>query len=481
METSSASSTTNTATRSLITALGAGSGVDMIELANNLASAQFAARTDRLAVKEETLDRQISTASNLKSMLFSLATSLGDRVRMGDLSPQPQIANGAVAQASLSGTSQPKGSYSLEVTARAAAQTLTSPAYPAATSSVGSGTLTLRFGTVAGTTFTEDTAPAAVAIDIAPGATLADVAAAINGKNAGVTAYVANTVDGAKLVLKGTEGAANGFILEAAENAAEPGLASLAWTPAAPAGRLLTTAANTAFKIDGLSMASPSNTVTDAIPGVTLKLTATNIGAPTTVTFSNPAEAIKGAMQDLTAALNEMATALRDATDPKTGDLARDSGARTLQRAFSSLAGSIIMPGSPEGAPNTLADLGLSTQRDGSFILDAARLAVTLAKDPVAAAAMFTTGVNGVYAKIDNISRGAGAISDPGTLAGSIKRYTEQMQQVDEDQAKLTEQQEAARARLAARFAVSEGQIGSMKSTLSFLQNQIKAWNAQGD
>ena len=75
-------------------------------------------------------------------------------------------------------------------------------------------------------------------------------------------------------------------------------------------------------------------------------------------------------------------------------------------------------------------------------------------------------------------SSSAGQISDPGTLAGSIKRYSDQLRQVDEDQAKLAEQQENVRARLAARFAVSESQIGAMKSTLSFLQNQIKAWNA---
>src|SRR5262245_55510050 len=112
MATSATSSTTNTAataTRSLVTALGAGSGIDMVELANNLAEAQFAARSDRLTAKSELLDRQISSASNLKSMLLTLSTSLGDRVRQGDLSPQPQIANGAVAQASLSGSAQPKG------------------------------------------------------------------------------------------------------------------------------------------------------------------------------------------------------------------------------------------------------------------------------------------------------------------------------------------------------------------------------------
>jgi len=112
-------SSTGAATQSIVTALGGGSGIDMTALASNLAAAQFAGRIDRLSSRSETLDRQISAASNLKSMLFSLATSLGDRVREGDLSPQPRIANGAVASASLSGSQQPAGSYSLEGPARA--------------------------------------------------------------------------------------------------------------------------------------------------------------------------------------------------------------------------------------------------------------------------------------------------------------------------------------------------------------------------
>jgi flagellar hook-associated protein 2 len=475
----SSTTTTTTATRSLVSALGGGSGIDMSELAENLAAAQFAARTDRLTAKSELLEKQISTASNLKSMIFSLASSLGDRVRMGDLSPQPQIGNAAVAQASLSGSAQPKGSYSLEVTARAASQTLASTGYAAATDLVGSGTLKLRFGAVSGGTFTEDANHAAVDITIAAGAKLSDVASAINGANAGVTAYIANTTEGAKLVLKGAEGTNSGFVLEATQAVGDPGLANLAWNPSSPTvpQRLLTSASDAAFKIDGLSMTSSSNNITDAIPGVTLKLAGTNIGSPTTISFSNPGSAITTAMQDLTSALNEVSAAVRAATDPKTGELARDPGARALQRSLSTLAGQILMPNAAAGAPNTLAALGLSTQRDGSFALDGARLAATLAKDPEAAAAMFTNGVNGVFAAIDSMSRSSSSVSDPGTLAGSIARYTTQSQKATEDKSKLAEQQEAVRARLTARFAVSDNQIGSMKSTLSFLQNQIKAWN----
>jgi len=222
--------TSATSTQSLVTMLGGGSGVDMLALANNLAIAQFSARNDRLTAKSDTLESKISAASNIKSMLLSLSSSLGERVRVGDLSPQPGIANASVAAVSLSGSRRPSGTFSLEVTQLAQSQTLASRTFAAATDTVGAGKLTLRFGSVSGGAFTEDAGHAAASIDIPSGATLSDVADAINGANAGVSAYIANTVDGARLVLKGQDGAANGFVLEAGEDPAEPGLAALAST-----------------------------------------------------------------------------------------------------------------------------------------------------------------------------------------------------------------------------------------------------------
>lgn len=471
-----------TAPTSLVTALGGGSGIDMVALASSLATAQFEARSTRLTQRAETLDRQISAASSLKGMLLNLSVSLGDRVRTGDLSPQPTLANPAVAKASVISGMQPAGRYSLEVTALASGQTLSSPPLASAAAAVGSGTLTLRFGTVAATGFTADPAQAEVAIPIPAGATLSQVAAAINGAGAGVSAYVANTTDGARLVLKGRDGAANGFVLEAQEDPAEPGLAQLAWEPAGGAAdRLLARAGDAAAKIDGLAVTSPTNTLSGAVPGVTLQLTGTNPGAPTQLSFADPTAVLTTVMQDLTAALNEIATELRSATDAKTGDLARDAGALALKRRFSMLAGTVVMPGAPSGAPRTLADLGLSTQRDGSFALDSQRLAATLKADPQGAAAMFTTGLYGVYATIDGINREAVRAGNPGSLAGSIARYSSSKSQLGTDQAKLSEAQDKLRAQLTGRFSAADTRVGLSRSTLTFLQNQIDAWNAGSD
>lgn len=454
----------------------------MAALATSLAQAQFAGRMERLTERSETLDRQISAASNLKNMIQSLATSLGERVRVGDLAPRPEVANGAVARAALSGSVPAPGSYSLEVSALASGQVLSSPAYTAGAAPVGSGTLTLRFGTVAGTGFAEDAARTPVSLAIPSGATLSDVASAINAAGAGVTAYIANSADGARLVLKGPEGAASGFTLEASETPGDPGLSNLAWHPASgPAGRLLSSASDAAFTLDGLPMTAPSNSVVNAIPGVTLTLTGTNAGAPTRIDFANPTAAITAAMQDLTAALNEIAGEMRGATDPLTGDLNRDSGARQLKQTFAMLAGTVVMPNAPASTPRTLADLGLSTQRDGSFALDTRRLSATLRTDPQGAAAMFTNGLYGVHATIDGIARKASRASDPGTLAGSVGRYGEIKAQLMEDQTKIADRQDALRTQLVKRFAAVDSRVGASKSTLAFLQNQIDAWNARRD
>lgn len=468
---------------SIVTTLGAGSGIDMSKLANDLAEAQFALRSDRLTQQSEQLDRQISTASALKNQLSMLTSALGERVRTGDLSSRPSVANGSVASASSPMGTIGSGNYSLEVLALAKAQTLVGPAYTAATSTVGAGTLTLRFGATTGTSFTADTARDAVDITIAAGATLSDVASAINAKGIGVKAYVAQTADGAQLVFKGIEGANNGFIVEATETVGQEGLAALAWNPASggAAARLTSASSDASFKLDGLQMTSASNDTGTIAPGLALKLTGTNTGVPTQISFASPTSTIADAMADLVSALNEVAGALRDATDPMGGDLARDPGARALQRQFSALATTIVMPNAAEGAPRTLSDLGLSIQRDGTFRLDTATLQRTLTRDPAGAAAMFTPGLYGVFATFDKVTRAATSTGDPGSLGGSIMRYQGKSAAISEAASKLAEQQETLRASLVARFAKVDTKVSASKSTLSFLQSQIDAWNKSDD
>lgn len=448
----------------------------MSQLAEQLATAQFAARLDQISARTQRLTTQISSASTLRSMITSLASSLGDRVRTGDLAATPKIANSTVA-VTTKGAATGRGTSTLEVTSLAKAQTLLSPSVASETATVGSGTLTLRFGTISGGVLNPDPARAAVDITVPAGATLATVASAINGSGAGVTAYVAVGTNGPQLVLKGQDGAANAFALEATESPTDPGLAALAWNPAGDATRLITPASDAAYKLDGVSRTSVTNTITDAAPGLSLKLTGTNIGAPTAITYSDPGSAITSAMQDLTSALNEIVSELNRETNPTTGVLSNDPGTRALRRQLTTLASTQVMPANTTGAPTTLSDLGLSTNRDGTFTFDSARLTATVTRDPEGTGAMFTTGLFGVFATFDRLARSVSSSSDPNALGGTITRLTKLQTKLGTQQTDIATKQEDLRTRLVSRFAKLNTNITGSQSTLSFLKQQIDAWN----
>lgn len=471
---------TTSSTSSIVSALGGGSGIDMVGLAARLAAAQFDGRIAQVDGKSTQADQQISAASALKNKLLAFASALGDRVRAGDLAALPSVANPAVASATRPlGTVTASGTYSLEVLALASRQVIASPLASGPAAPTGSGTLTIRFGTV-GTSFTEDSAHPPATIAVPSGATLADVASSINASASGISAYVATGADGARLVIKGAEGSINGFVIEASEDASAPGLSALAWAPGAAPQRLLGTAASANFRLDGLERTSASNTVADAAPGISLTLTATNVGTPTTIRFSDPTVAIGSAMQDLTAALNEIVADLNQALDPRTGDLSRDPGARALRIALSQLGGTDLVGSDTGSAPHSLAELGLATNRDGSFRFERGVLDRAVAGGGAQVAALFTPGVQGVFASIDRIARNAAKVGDPGTLGGSVARYSALKTRLVTDRTKLNEQMVALKARLTRQFVSADSRVGASRSTLSFLQNQIAAWNGKG-
>ena len=358
--------------------------------------------------------------------------------------------------------------------------------FSAATDLVGEGTFTLRFGTMDGAGFTADPGRAQIDIAVAAGDTLEQLAGKINAANSGVHAYVATGSNGAQLVLKGAEGAANGFIVETASSSAVPAaipgdLAYLAWNPASDNGQLRLTSQNAEFTFDTIEMSSASNAVTGLPEGLTLQLTGTNTGAPTNISFADRSSGIRAVMGDFVAALNDIGNQLKESAAPLGGALGNDPGARALKRVLSGLPGQIVMPNAAPDEPATLSALGLSVNRDGTFRLDAERLQETLDLHGDAAAGMFTTGLFGIYATIDDLARGMSSSEDPGSLGGSIQRYSDQMERVSERLQEVAEQQEQMRERMTKTFIAADRNIALSQSTLSFLKAQVAAWNAQGD
>ncbi len=471
----------DTAGSSIIAAFGAGSGINFTQLADDIADATFLAQRTNLQSRNETLEAQISSASLLRNSLTGLASALGDRIRDGDISPRATIGDPSVVSVSTTSGLTPRGSYSLEVSQLADSQTLVSQSYGSGEDLVGEGTLRIRFGEVDGVSFTEDTGQTPLEIAIAADDTLEDVANAINAASDGaVSAYVAEGTGGAQLVLKGQEGAVNGFTLEGESSAASPSaiqgdLSYLSWTPATDTGELRQTAQNAEFELDTVAFSSASNTIADLPEGLTFELTSTNAGSPTDISFNTDNAAITSVMSDFVEALNEVATLLNEEAAALGGTLANDPGARALRRDLQTLTSETVIPNADADEPSTLADLGLSINQDGTFSLDTARLNATLAANPEATAAMFTTGAFGVFATFDSLARENTLSSDPGSLGGSLERYQDLIDTNNERLEDIAEDQEALRARLTSDFVAAEQRISSSQSTLDFLRLQFNS------
>lgn len=469
----------------LLTSLGVGTGVDMTAMATNIATAQYATQTDAVNTRLSNVALQISQASQLKSDLLTLSSSFSSLVDSGNLLPSPTVTNSAVASASLpSGSSGASATYSLEVTALAKPQVLATTSFGASSQTMKAGTLTFNFGTVSGNTFAPDASHAAATVTIPDGATLAQVASAVNSARIGVTAYVATNANGSQLVFKGSEGAANGFTITAndtsgAGSTGANSVGALAYDPAAASATITSqqSAGDAAYKLDGISRTSTSNTIANAAPGLSLKLTGTNSGNPTTITYSDPSASITTTMSNLVGALNAIMTELNTDMSASTGNLYNDQGAKAVSRAFSQLAGTTIMKNAASGDPVTLSDLGVSTNKDGSFSLDTAKLASALSKNPSGVAAMFTKGVNGIYSTLYKMTSALTTSTDSGSLAGSITRYTKMQTALTTQKTQLGDQQAALRTRLITQYAAANSAVANSNSTLTYLKNQIAAWN----
>jgi flagellar hook-associated protein 2 len=210
--------------------------------------------------------------------------------------------------------------------------------------------------------FTADTTHTASTVTIPDGASLDQIASAINDAAMGVTAYVATNANGSQIVMKGTQGAANAFTITASGTGTASGttaLSTLAYDPSTTGSITLAQASSdAAYKLDGIARTSTTNSITSAAPGLSLTLTGTNAGNPTTVSFSDPSSGITTAVQNITSALNALVTEMNGDMSASSGGLYNDSGARAMAKQFASLVGTVLMPNAASGAPARWPTLG---------------------------------------------------------------------------------------------------------------------------
>jgi flagellar hook-associated protein 2 len=157
-------------------------------------------------------------------------------------------------------------------------------------------------------------------------------------------------------------------------------------------------AQNAQFTLDGIQITRASNSVSDAVNGVTFNLVQGGQTGTTTLTVNADSNTALTDMQAVVSAYNTLMTTYNTDT-AGSGPLAGDGNARALiQQVQSALTGSVA--GQTAGATYTNASaLGLSTNSDGTLSLDSTQFTNAFQADPTAAQNVFTTSgtsTNGV-------------------------------------------------------------------------------------
>lgn len=464
------------AIESIAKTLGTGSGIDIASLVSQLVDAQFAMKNEALTQKGDALTAKISTATEVKSNLTQFASALATLTSGTTLSTQPTSSNTAIVNVSgLSGAKLNGLNASVEVRQLAQAQVASTNPFSAGSGYVvGTGTLTLTFGTAtvsggAMTAFTAGAAaPIAITIDSAHN-TLAGVAEAINAANAGVTASIMNDTTGARLVVKGATGASQAFQLKGSSQLTELDIGRNE-----TGSTINTTAQDAIVALDGVQTTRPTNSIYGLIDGVKIDLVTASVGTKVTIGAKAPTEAVKQTVTNFVDTYNEVYKAVKAAVDPATGPLRGDAAAKELLRSLKAITMTQLVANPAAGVPSTLSGIGVATQRDGTLTVDAARLTTALTSYPAEIEAMFAAGAG--------ITKAMAAISDKAVskttgLGASEATYTKQQSELAEDRDDALAAAEKLRTRMTRQFAAMDSRVAAYKSTQSFLTNQVAAWN----
>ena len=474
---------------------GIGSGMDINGMVKALVSAESAPKTAQLDRLEKTTTTKVSALGQFRSALSTFQKAL-EKLNDPALFEKRSATSSAADTVSITADSKAvAGNYNVQVFNLAQTSKVALAGFDNATDPVGTGTLTINVG------------DEALDIDVPEGGnSLADIRDAINaaGKETGLSATIVTDPSGeggSRLVLSSSKSGTGNDISVAVSAGATGELGNLAFAPpsgvdadfaptpvdanAPRAARVIGYSQNANFAVDGISLSSASNTVEDAIAGVTLKLksaqSAEDLSNAETVNLAVTEDkgGVRKSINDFVDAYNKMLDSVNsltsvtpvggDDSEPLAAALVGDASVRSFMSAMRSEMSTVA---SGDGI-RILSELGISTQRDGKLAVDNTKMNKALDNNFEQVNAFFT-GDKGIMARLENKVKPyteTGGVLDSRTKA--LQNTLSGRGGVDEQREKLTERLTKLEARLFAQFNAMDALVGNLNATSTFLTAQL--------
>ncbi len=484
------------ATTGTISSAGIGSGIDVNGIISKLMAIEQQP-LNNLKTKEASYQAKLTAFGTLKGAFSSVQTavdSLNSGLRFENMAATPSDATVLSASANTAATA---GSYSINVLGQAQSQSIaTNTGFSDMTSNLAGadGQIKIELGTTSGTTFTANSGSSPITIDIsASNSSLGAVRDAINNAGAGVTARIVNvggsSGDSYKLVVTSNSTGANQSMRITTWDSTgttqltdDTGLAQFSFDPSKTAGTGNEFAVNLAaqdahIQVNNLDIYRPTNTISDAITGVTLTLTKTGT---TNLTVAKDTSGVTSALQAFVTAYNAAAQQVRtlsayNATTQTASILTGDSGARSLKDALTQMLNFSVTTESSN--ISTLADVGITIQRDGTLQFNQAKLASALSSNSNAVAQLFKGGYNGATGLASRLNAIMTGVMDNqnGTLATSTNGINSTITDIQNQETSLAKRLQQVQANYQAEFAAMDSTVSSWNTTSSYLTQQLAA------
>ena len=464
-----------------ITSLGVGSGLDAESIVNKLMAVEKIPLS-RITTRTAGYNAKISAFGAISSALSSLKTA-ADAFKSEKTNLLTSTVSDATVASATTGANASSGTYALEVTQLAKAHSLSSRV-TSASEAMGTGSLAISNG--------------ANSFSVTIGSsnnTLAGIRDAINSNtsNTSVRANILTDSSGSRLVLTSKEtGASNTMSIAVTDSDGNntdaydattnttPGLSQLSFTGGANNLTQVQAGQNSAIKLDNVALSFSSNTVVDAIPGVTLKLTKETTGTPATVTLSRDSAGLKKLADDFVKAYNDLrstivkntaatpSTQLSTSTDPATtsSPLTGDSTVRSIDRQLRDALRT--PPNGVSGSIQQLADAGISISASGTMAVDAKKFQKTIDTN----FSGLQTMLNGYGTAASNLIT---TLTDTnGALTTKTKGLKDSIKLLDNQKEMLNNRLTSIEKRYRARFSSLDTMVSNMQSTGNFLTQQLR-------
>ena len=439
----------------MLSSPGIGSGLDIGGIIQSLMDVERKPLVE-LATDQIELKTQLSALGKLKSTIASFESTVQSLANAEDFLQYEASSSNSEALTVSADESATKGSYRIEVDRLAEEHRLAATGFYADvdTTTIGS----------AGETMTITVGSDSFVVDYG-GKALEDVRDAVNeaADNSGVTASILQDDAGYRLILTADDtGSENAISLT--YSASDPFSFTTLNDDRDASGTFTTADLDAQLTLEGLfTLTRSSNTVTDAIAGVTLTLQ--DAGSTTVSVLRDEANTLSLA-QKFVGAYNSVITLL---TELKSTVLKEDRASlRGIESQFRAVLNSKT---GDSDQFSYLFELGVSTSLDGTLVIDTTLFNKAVARDPEGIADMFANSTTGLSARYETITQNL--VGSGGLLNGREDSLNLRIRSLDlardSLEARLVRKEES----LVRQFSALDGLVASLTSQSNYLAQQL--------